>query len=438
MFLRTLTILKLIRKHSLQFLLFILSLPVFAQTPMKITGKVIDEKTMRPLSNVNIQINGTLKGTITDKDGSFELSYKGKDFILIISYLGYEKKFIKLNEIPKDPLTITLSPRAEVLGEVVISSSTIETIVKSDNSYVLDYGFYSDNILVITFRSSLTNSKLILLNSALDTLSKIDIPEKPSKLFKDCLGNNHVVCNKNIYQVYFDSERLKLLPPVNVEKFETVLYPCVAQDSANLYFMTKMGSRKMVAEGFNIKTHNHILNYYYVNKIDRKRKNLVYIEDQKTLKMSREEDSFGEQKVAMGARGGSGRLFAEVIVFKEIFAPLYLLNNNVYIFDYINSKILNYSAGEIVKETGIKFHNEKNWKREMCIDEKRNSIYTIYENNGITELKEINLNNGLPVNSYKIPYPFVENIKVHDNYIYFLYQGKEYFNTKFLSRLKVN
>jgi len=74
----------------------------------------------------------------------------------------------------------------------------------------------------------------------------------------------------------------------------------------------------------------------------------------------------------------------------------------------------------------------------MCIDDKTQKVYAIYESNGVTTLKEINLNNGLLNNSYKIPFHFLENIKTHDNYIYFLYQNKEHNNTKFLSRLKIN
>lgn len=417
-----------------------LTFPVFAQNSVfKISGKVIDLQTQLPLSNVNVQINGTLQGTTTDSNGIFELSYREKSIILIFSYIGYEKKFIQLNDSSNNSLIVTLSPKTEILEEVVISSSPIETII----SNVLDYSFNGDNILLITYTNKLLKSKLVIISPKLDTLDKINIPERPLRLFKDCFGNNHIISGKNVYQVYFDSAKLHLLPPSSVEKFEAVLFSCVAEDSQNLYFMKKYGTHQIETERFRIQTNNHVLNYYYINKSTKQKSTLVTISDQEIIELSAEETKFLNEKEAAGMYRRPvlkefERIFAETILYEEVYAPLFILDDTIYVFDYINSKIKYYASNQIVKETEISFHADKNWKKEMCIDDKTQKIYAIYESNGVSTLKEINLNNGLLNDSYKIPFHFVENIKTHDNYIYFLYQNKEHNNTKFLSRLKIN
>jgi len=69
---------------------------VFAGT-FKITGKVVDEKTRSPLIGANIIIPNTYIGTSTDLEGKFLLITKMPVESLLVSYIGYESKMIKLN-----------------------------------------------------------------------------------------------------------------------------------------------------------------------------------------------------------------------------------------------------------------------------------------------------------------------------------------------------
>ncbi|HKC67554.1 MAG TPA: carboxypeptidase-like regulatory domain-containing protein, partial [Bacteroidia bacterium] len=213
-------------------------------TLYKISGKVIDVKTKQPIANVSVQIYETLWGTATDSNGFFKLSVKENTALLKFLIVGYEDKIIKLSDKNYTGFVIALSQKTQQLKEIVINSSPIETIVKSEDSNVLDYDFYDDNILMITYRNDLSKAYLFLLNPAFDTLSRLKLPAEPVELFKDCMGNNHVVCQKDIYQIYLDSTlSLKLLPPKDIKTFAALLYSCVAQDSLNLYIIKKQGSQ---------------------------------------------------------------------------------------------------------------------------------------------------------------------------------------------------
>ena len=111
----------------------------------------------------------------------------------------------------------------------------------------------------------------------------------------------------------------------------------------------------------------------------------------------------------------------------------------MYVFDFINSGILNFSpGGQLQNKVEMKFNLSLDFKREMCVDEKTGKAFAIFEPNGFTEVKEINVNTGNINQTYKIPYPFIKKIKAHDNYIYFLYKGNQYSDTRFLSRLRLN
>lgn len=113
------------KKETLFFLLFILSIQVFSQNAT-IKGKVIDGKTREVLPFVSILILNTKKGTTTDDKGNFiinnaDLGY----FKLQASFVGYETVVTEDYFVTKDKVpfvTIELFESTSKLEEVVIKS----------------------------------------------------------------------------------------------------------------------------------------------------------------------------------------------------------------------------------------------------------------------------------------------------------------------------
>jgi len=78
-----------------------------------------------PIEGVNIVVKGTTNSSTTDVNGNFSIESKTLPFTIIVQYLGYTTKEIKINELPTaaKPLQITISTGEEkVLSEVVVTS----------------------------------------------------------------------------------------------------------------------------------------------------------------------------------------------------------------------------------------------------------------------------------------------------------------------------
>lgn len=78
-----------------------------------------------PIEGVNIVLKGTTNSSTTDVDGNFSIEAETLPFTIIVQYLGYTTKEIKINELPTTakPLQITISTGEEkVLSEVVVTS----------------------------------------------------------------------------------------------------------------------------------------------------------------------------------------------------------------------------------------------------------------------------------------------------------------------------
>lgn len=94
---------------------------VFAQNPIK--GKVTDLQSGSPLPGVSVNIRGTQEGTLTDADGNFSITVKGK-VTLIFSNVGYKPQSI--NAAPGQMITVTLQAESQVLNEVLVTALNIK------------------------------------------------------------------------------------------------------------------------------------------------------------------------------------------------------------------------------------------------------------------------------------------------------------------------
>jgi TonB-linked SusC/RagA family outer membrane protein len=105
------------------FLLAVIFFPFsgYAQgNDVKITGKVLDEKTQESVIGASISLAGSKgTGTVSDTDGKFFLSVKSLPVTISIDYLGYKRQEVDVYE-STDEITILLAENRNILDEVVV------------------------------------------------------------------------------------------------------------------------------------------------------------------------------------------------------------------------------------------------------------------------------------------------------------------------------
>lgn len=98
--------------------------PSAKKEPGRVTGKLLDEETGQPLTDVTIRIGN--KGTTSDADGSFTIIIAAGKYEAEISSIGYGKKIISDIEVKENgtaELNITLKREKNTLEGVVVRSS---------------------------------------------------------------------------------------------------------------------------------------------------------------------------------------------------------------------------------------------------------------------------------------------------------------------------
>jgi hypothetical protein len=106
--------------------LFIMTFPAFGQVqlpaPTEIYGKVIDATTKDPLPYVNIQLVGTLKGTMTDPKGEFFIKTIEKVDSINFSMIGYDPRTVPVIRGKTQELNITMGSGEMKLVEITVKA----------------------------------------------------------------------------------------------------------------------------------------------------------------------------------------------------------------------------------------------------------------------------------------------------------------------------
>ncbi len=110
-----------LRTHHIYliFLLFFLNVLTASEV---ISGYILDAKNGEPLPAANLQIEGTLSGAITNRDGKFNMELDELPASIFITYIGYESKRITIKEPSESLLRIELTPIILEMEAIVVTT----------------------------------------------------------------------------------------------------------------------------------------------------------------------------------------------------------------------------------------------------------------------------------------------------------------------------
>ena len=100
-----------------------------AQKTFLVGGKVVDSATQQPLGGASVFAQNTTQGTTCNSDGIFVMRLPNGGYDLIISYMGYETRSIRISntQAQGDSIVIALPQVSKALEEVaVVATNEVE------------------------------------------------------------------------------------------------------------------------------------------------------------------------------------------------------------------------------------------------------------------------------------------------------------------------
>ena len=133
---------------------------------------------------------------------------------------------------------------------------------------------------------------------------------------------------------------------------------------------------------------------------------------------------------------GWGKYFTQSIYYKMPFAPMFKVQDSIYVFDFPSDRLFVHNRfGERMRSIAIHFHYKKDktgWKRILLKDSSTGFLYAVFEKDGITTLGLIDLQKGTITSSHRIFHKYVEKIRIHNGLVYYIYRPFESIQKRFL------
>jgi len=387
-----------------------------AQKDFTIRGTIFDSLTLEPVANVEVVISGFTDKTYTDEDGFFTLAAPAKSCEVELHCISYNPKKSVLNSTV--PAELYISQRSYSLSSVEISANRPKDLMPGISYQIMDYEFFGESIILLAYeKQSFLAPKLLLINKNGDTLCAVDV-QKPLKLCRDFDNKVYFMSKTTSFEINADSNRITLCNPMNNEDFENINNSIVGHDGNNYYLRQYLYN-------------DQILNYYDYDECNDELICFRTITDMETIQRNRWGAYFDGKEEDIR--------FQQLIMNRALYAPLIKLQDTILLFNFLQSKLEKYSLTvDTISEVSIDFHKSKSFSNDLYIDQLQSKVYTLFRKNGISQIKEISTDNGVIMQTIDIPdFVFIENIKINDGTLYFLYKSKDLSEYKKLYAMKI-
>jgi hypothetical protein len=237
-------------------------------------------------------------------------------------------------------------------------------------------------------------------------------------LIKDVMGNIRFQTDDSTWILEIDTNSIAYFDAVPTKTYKEKLSLFTASLNGNFYFK-------------NFKDDDQVLEYYCYKTADSSLLGFATIINEEGLALRETRHIF--------ERNEFEKRFSEMCIFDPIYAPMAVLDSNLYLFNYVDDKLEIYSSDnkQLAQKT-INFHKEKGFYELLLLDEGKRKFYAVYRKNGIFYLAEIDTSKAIISSNIKIPeFEYIEKLQVKDGIAFFLYKKSMANSYKRLFKMRI-
>lgn len=156
-----------------------------ANSQKLLKGIVLDEEKNKPISDASVFLNTTSFGTVTNKQGTFELAVPNGKYELIVSSIGYDTYNLTINtdNVP-DFITVKLKTKSQMMEAVVVAPYEKDGWEKWGKFFIESFIGTSEN----SFNCTIKNKEVIHFRNSKKTNELIAIADEPLIIENKALG----------------------------------------------------------------------------------------------------------------------------------------------------------------------------------------------------------------------------------------------------------
>ncbi|MFM7006504.1 MAG: hypothetical protein ACKOWX_04565 [Flavobacteriales bacterium] len=414
-----------------------------------------DNKTAEVIPNVACQVtyealsdNSRSTQDTATQNGQVSFQIKAHDLNtnLIIAYThpiyqGGTKTLLFDRKQDTVQLDIFLkAERIQAVADIYVRPNRPDTVFSSKIYHVEDFELGAGGELyLLSYEKNLQKDAQLQCIWNDTTLFLQNIPEKAGALKRDFRGNIHVETATNMYGIQRIDSSLQL-GSIPKDYFYKYIAPIVDTNLTRQYFSSYLD----IYPAFE---------YGSIDQLDSTYRSILQIQDDLMMELYRSEYKWVDVRAKLWAKNlelqtgidaevyVGANYFTQSLYYQPVYAPLFLVHDTLYIFDYPKDMLRVYSSsGQLLRSTPIFHHyqaKETGFQKNLQQDRSTGEIYAVYEKDGYTFLGAIDLKTGQVRYKAKMAYRYIEKIRVHKGAAYYIYRPFESTQKKFLYRQKL-
>lgn len=414
-----------------------------AQNQIRIS--CIDRNSLDPIPNVNLTltVGDSIQTRKSNYAGNSQIAWSDPLQLLVVSTVHpmYEPLTYRYQAIRNSTDTIfiklILKPiKSQSMNQVVVKAPGIpDTVFNSTEFHVADFEVTNNgDYLLLVYPKRSGHKNAILWYDGTKVKDSISVNGIGINLIKDYRDKIHVICQEEVYHVSMDFDSLRLFTiPKNY--FLDYILPIVDTTTSKLFFS-------------NFNAYYPAFDYFSLDHVDSSYRKIIHIEDPLMMELYRSEYKWVDVRTRLWAKqkeietGVDAQIwvganyFTQSIYYKVPFAPLFKIRDSMYVLDFQSDLLSVYNEfGESERTIPLLFHYHKDrtgWKRIILKDQATQSLYAVFEKDGITYLGNIDLHTGVIRSKHRIYHKYVEKIRIHNGYAYYIYRPFESIQKRFL------
>lgn len=415
----------------------------------------IDNKTNEPIPNVACKLFYTAQtnNLILVLDTSLQNGFIFQQLTAPVAYTNlavsyshpiYQggEKIIQIDPT-KDTIRLTLFLKAERIQEVqniYVRPNKPDTVFASKTYSVADFELGTNGeLFLLSYEKNLQKDAQLQCIWNDTTLFLQNIPERASAIKRDFRGNIHVETASNMYGLQRTDSSLQL-GSIPKDYFYKYIAPIVDTSLTRQFY----SSYTDIYPAFE---------YGSMDQLDSTYKAILHIQDDLMMELYRSEYKWVDVRTKLWAKNlelktgidaeiyVGANYFTQSLYYRPVYAPLFLINDTIYIFDYPKDMLRVYStSGSLLRSTPIFHHyqaKETGFQRNLQHDRVTGKIYAVFQKDGHTFLGHIDLKTGQIDYKVKLAFRYVEKVRIHNGAAYFIYRPFESTQKKFLYKQKI-
>ncbi len=398
-----------------------------------------------PIYGATVYKNSTKIGTFYSEIVSFNA--KAKDTLRVKAnfYEDYEV-VLKEEDFYEDTLRmkIMLIPKARLLDEVIINAEETSSYYNVENSNVIDYFPYGD---LCFYALKEKGERYVQLNSCNKVINKAKINFIATKFFLDVFGNFHLLSADSAYQMWSNEAELNWLDPVSIAVFNEQVQPLVGKTDSSVFTQKYEYANKF----YKIKLiQNDTVKFCY-STFDKIGYRVAQTQENKIIGMYYASVPSHENIIELGLWDGNfvqlqtfhnRKITAEIGWYKAaldnpIKCQAFGMEKCIAVVDFFRDSValLDYKTGELLQNSKLQTPTTK-----ACFtfyDYFYDVIYFLENTGNGLDIYELNPADGTTKKLKGIyGIPFVENIKISGDWVYFEVRERTGFNQIYRQRIR--